>query len=133
MIPTIENSLSETLEISDMPSKQYKVNYTDRIYGFNDNLEAMKQTCYKILLTERYKYVIYDWNYGIELDDLFGESMTYVIPEVQRRIIEALAQDNRIESVDNFSFDTSKRHELAVEFTVHTIYGDFDMEKSINV
>lgn len=35
-----------------------------------DGMEAVKQAVYKILQTERYKYVIYDWNYGVELEDL---------------------------------------------------------------
>ena len=131
MIPIIDESTD--VEFTEMPSENYKVDYKDRIYGHNDGLEAMKQTAYRILLTERYKYMIYDWDYGIELDDLFGQPMSYVIPEVTRRIKEALTQDDRIDSVDNFSYDTSKRHELAVTFTVHTKYGNFDMEKEIDV
>lgn len=131
MIPIIDESTD--VEFTEMPSKSYKVDYKDRIYGHNDGLEAMKQTAYRILLTERYKYMIYDWNYGIELDDLFGQPMSYVIPEITRRIEEALTQDDRVDSVDNFSYDTSKRHELAVTFTVHTKYGNFDMEKEIDV
>ena len=131
MIPIIDESTD--VEFTEMPSENYKVDYKDRIYGHSDGLEAMKQTAYRILLTERYKYMIYDWNYGIELDDLFGQPMSYVIPEVTRRIKEALTQDDRIDSVDNFSYDTSKRHELAVTFTVHTKYGNFDMEKKIDV
>ena len=131
MIPIIDESTD--VEFTEMPSENYKVDYKDRIYGHSDGLEAMKQTAYRILLTERYKYMIYDWNYGIELDDLFGQPMSYVIPEVTRRIKEALTQDDRIDSVDNFSYDTSKRHELAVTFTVHTKYGNFDMEKEIDV
>ena len=131
MIPIIDESTD--VEFTEMPSENYKVDYKDRSYGHNDGLEAMKQTAYRILLTERYKYMIYDWNYGIELDDLFGQPMSYVIPEVTRRIKEALTQDDRIDSVDNFSYDTSKRHELAVTFTVHTKYGNFDMEKEIDV
>lgn len=100
MIPIIDESTD--VEFTEMPSENYKVDYKDRIYGHNDGLEAMKQTAYRILLTERYKYMIYDWNYGIELDDLFGQPMSYVIPEVTRRIKEALTQDDRIDSVDNY-------------------------------
>lgn len=133
MIPSIEDVLNEKLEDIEIPSKNYKVDYVDKIYGHNDELEAMKQTAYRILLTERYKYMIYDWDYGIELDDLFGEPMSYAIPEVKRRIIEALTQDDRIDSVDSFKFDTSKKHDLVVEFVVHTKYGDFEMEKEIDV
>ena len=41
-----------------------------------------------------------------------------------RRITEALKQDDRIESVDSFEFDYSEKGILHVTFCVHTIYGD---------
>lgn len=133
MIPTSETTLSESVSFTTLPSLNHKMDMIDRIYGKTDELEAMKQVCYKILMTERYQYIIYSWNYGIELEDLFGEPMTYVIPIVQKRIVDALTADDRVESVTDFKFDTSKRHDLVVEFTVHTVFGNFDMEKVLNV
>ena len=47
---------------------------------------------------------MYSWDYGVELADLFGEPVSYVCPELERRITEALLQDGRIEGVDGFSF-----------------------------
>ena len=102
------------------------------ISGFCDELEAMRQVIYKILNTERYQYIIYSWGYGIELVDLYGEPLTYVCPELQRRITEALVQDDRIESVDNFIFDTSEKKIVKVTFTVHTIFGSVEGEKVVN-
>lgn len=133
MIPTNETTLNESISFTTLPSLNYKMDMVEHIRGKTDELEAMKQVCYKILMTERYQYLIYSWNYGIELEDLFGEPMTYVIPIVQKRIIDALTADDRVESVTDFKFNTDKRHDLAVEFTVHTIFGDFDMEKNLNV
>lgn len=133
MIPALESELNTKIETAEMPSKNYRVDYKERINGHCDELDAMKQTCYRILMTERYQYIIYDWNYGIELKDLFGQPISYVIPEITRRIQEALLADDRVESVDNFKYDTDKRHELAVTFTVHTKYGHFEMEKEIDV
>lgn len=104
-----------------------------KIRGTVDTIEAMKQVVYKILCTERYVYPIYSWNYGIELVDLFGESVTYACPEITRRIEEALLQDERINSVDQFEFDTSKKHEVVCTFSVHTIFGDFQMEKEVSI
>jgi phage baseplate assembly protein W len=84
----------------------------------------MRQVIFKILNTERYDYVIYSWNYGIELSDLFGKPVMYACPEIERRVKEALTQDDRIKSVDSFEFDTTKRGAVAVKFTAHTIFGD---------
>ena len=133
MIPSTNTILSTDLEVKTQPSKNYKM-YIEQnnISGLCDELEAMQQVIYKILNTERYQYIIYSWNYGIELLDLYGEPLTYVCPELQRRITEALIQDDRIESVDNFIFDTSEKRSVKVTFTVHTIFGNVESEKVVN-
>lgn len=133
MIPSTNTILSTDLEVETQPSKNYKMHLEQNIInGFCDELEAMKQVIYKILNTERYQHIIYSWNYGIELLDLYGEPVTYVCPELQRRITEALVQDDRIESVDNFEFDTSEKRTVKVTFTVHTIFGSVESEKVVN-
>ncbi len=127
--PTVDHV---DLESSSYISKSYKMNISkEMIRGFVDEKEAIKQTIGKILSTERYKYNIYSWNYGVELEELFGESESYVCLEVKRRIIEALEQDNRIESVENFEFDTSKRGVVAVSFEVVTVYGNVEYEMEV--
>lgn len=133
MIPSISAFLKQNFEITEQPTKNYKmILNTNRVCGCVDGQEAMKQVIYKILNTERYQYIIYSWNYGIELQDLFGEPVSYVCPELERRITEALTQDDRIASVDSFTFDTSKRKIIAVSFIVHTIFGDIKAEKEVN-
>ena len=132
MIPSTNTILSTDLEVQTQPSKNYKMYLEQNIInGFCDELEAMQQVIYKILNTERYQHIIYSWNYGIELIDLYGEPTTYVCPELQRRITEALVQDDRIESVDNFEFDTSEKRTVKVTFTVHTIFGNVESEKVV--
>lgn len=119
--------------IQEDATETYKLNIEkDRVIGYTDELEAMKQAIYKIINTERYDYLIYSWNYGIELNDLFGEPIPYVYSEIKRRIIEALTHDTRIESVDAFSFEQIKRGEVFVKFTAHTIYGDVTEGRKVN-
>lgn len=133
MIPKTNTILSTDLKLKTQPSKNYKLHIDyNVINGFCDGLEAMKQVVYKILNTERYQYIIYSWNYGVELRDLYGEPFTYVCPEIQRRITEALVQDDRIDSVDSFEFDLTEKGTVKVTFTVHTIFGDFEAEKAVN-
>ena len=93
----------------------------------------MKQAIYKILNTERYDYIIYSWNYGIQLSDLYGEPVTYVCPELERRIIDALSVDDRILSCEGFDFDVSQKDIVVVTFKANTIYGDIDVEKVVNI
>ena len=63
------------------------------------------------------------------LDDEYGMTMT---AELERRISEALLQDDRIESVDSFEYDYSKKGVVLVTFQVHTLFGTFDEEKVVN-
>lgn len=133
MIPSVSGFLEQDFEIETQPTNTYKMELeSNLIRGYTDGQEAMKQAIFKILSTERYQYVMYSWNYGIELIDLYGEPVSYVCPELERRITEALTWDERIESVDNFEFDTSKKGEVLVTFTAHTIFGDVAAEKVVN-
>lgn len=124
MIPSVTGFLEQDFEIETQPTNTYKMELeSNLIRGYTDGQEAMKQAIFKILSTERYQYVMYSWNYGIELIDLYGEPVSYVCPELERRITEALTWDERIESVDNFEFDTSKR----VKFWLHSPHIQFSV------
>lgn len=135
MIPKIENiNIGEEIEIVEEPTKTYKVEFDkNEIKGYTDGIYAMEQAIYKILRTERYKYVIYDWNYGIELADLFGKPRSYVYSELKRRIKEALFDDDRITEVDNFIFEAPKRDIVAVKFTTHTTFGEIDIDNKFSL
>lgn len=134
MIPSVNDILTEDLEVETLPSKNYMMHIErNRISGYCDKAEAVKQAIYKILNTERYDYIIYSWNYGIELVDLYGEPVTYVCPELERRIIDALMVDDRINSCENFEFDISQKGVVIVTFKANTIYGDIDIEKVVNI
>lgn len=133
MMPSTTAFLEQDFEITEQPTHTYKMNLeSNLIRGYTDGQEAMKQAIYKILNTERYQYVMYSWNYGIELLDLYGEPVSYVCPELERRITEALTWDDRIQSVDNFEFNISKKGEILVTFTAHTVFGDVVAEKVVN-
>lgn len=133
MIPSTTAFLEQDFEITEQPTHTYKMNLeSNLIRGYTDGQEAMKQAIYKILNTERHQYVMYSWNYGIELLDLYGEPVSYVCPELERRITEALTWDDRIQSVDNFEFNISKKGEILVTFTAHTVFGDVVAEKVVN-
>ena len=132
MIPSVSNLMIESLEVETQPSKNYKMHIQDNIIsGTCDGLEAMKQVIYKILNTERYRYPIYSWNYGVELSDLIGEPVSYVCAEAERRITEALTQDDRIDEVSDFNFDINNKHEVVCTFVVHTIFGDVESQKGV--
>ncbi len=134
MIPSTNTILSTDIEIKQQASLNYKMQMVkDIILGKCDKLEAMKQVVFKILNTERYQYVIYSWNYGIELLDLFGMPVDYVCAELIDRITEALVQDDRINSVSDFDFTFPNKGEILATFTVHTIFGDIEAERQVTI
>lgn len=134
MIPSTNNILTTDLEISTQPSLTHKMDLDGKyINGTCNDLESVKQSIYKILNTERYQHIIYSWDYGVEFADLIGQPISYVCSEIQRRITEALVQDDRIESVSDFEFNTSNKKEVVCTFVVHTIFGDVSEERMVNV
>lgn len=132
-------------------SNTYKLNYDKNdLKGFVDNLEAVKQAIYLILNIERYEYLIYDWDYGFQISDLIGSEINSILPEIQNRITDALIQDTRINSVDDFSFDIkglrkevlkekapvltgAKKNKVIVYFTVNTIFGATSETVNLNI
>ena len=117
------------------PSKTYVMHIDgERITGtMTDDIEAVNQAIYKILNTERYQYPIYSWNYGDELADLFGKPIAYVLPEIPRRIKEALVADDRIIDATAFELSHDKRGNVLAKFKVITIFGNFDAGKEVRI
>lgn len=124
IIDTIEN-----VETTTQPSKTYRIK-NGKVVGFCDGKEALEQTIYFILSTERYKYLIYSKSYGSELENIPNIDKDILESEIKRRINEALIQDDRIENTDNYIFNYDK-DSVVVKFTVFSIYGDIEIEKEV--
>ena len=135
MIPqnNLDEELTADFEEVVQPSRTYKLDLErKRIVGYCDGREAIEQAIYKALSTERYDHLIYTWNYGAEIAKLFGQPIPYVYSELKRLITEALTHDDRIESVDAFSFSHVK-NKVHVQFIAHTIAGEIEITKEVVV
>ncbi|MDO4301263.1 MAG: DUF2634 domain-containing protein [Clostridia bacterium] len=133
MLPDSSNyEILSNYDTTEQPSMTYKLDRENKriVAVFEDYKEIIRQAVYLALLTERYDYAMYSWNYGVELSDLFGRERQYVIPILVGRIKEALLQDDRILNVINFNFDI-KRSVYNVSFTVITKYSDVDVKDVI--
>lgn len=132
MIPSL-TLLTDELTEPTYYGRTYKVNIDyNRIDGYTDDLDAVIQAIYLILNTERYKFIIYSWDYGIELVDLYGKPMPYVMSELPRRVTEALLVDNRISDVTDFDF-TIEGHKLHMTANAKTELGNipFNLEVAV--
>lgn len=89
-----------------------------------DEYTAWVQWCVKTVLTERFAYLAYSWNYGVEVEQAIKQpDRALVEMEIERTITEALMADPRTELVRDFSF---KWHadELYVSFTIVPVIGE---------
>lgn len=134
MIPSKGEFLNQELDIRIQPSLTYRMELEgNSVRGKVDGIEAVRQAIFKILNTERYQYIIYPWWYGIETIDLYGEPVTWVCPELERRITEALSVDERIICVTDFKHDLEGKGVVHTTFTAHTIYGDIRGVKEVKI
>lgn len=123
------NNITNVEEIS-FSNRTYKVK-DNKVVGFCDGIEALKQTIYFILNIERYDYLIYSSNYGTELKGTMGADRDIGESEIKRKIAEALTQDDRIETIDKFEFKYEKDSVL-IKFTVFSMYGDLEIKKIVS-
>jgi len=128
-----QNSIDVELTSEEIveTSRTYKIT-GNRIQGYTDDLDALKQAIYKVLNTERYEYPIYSFNYGIELENLLGKDPVYVQIELKRRIRECLLRDDRITEVDNFKFEVNG-DEIKCTFDVHSIFGNLTASREVTI
>lgn len=129
----LANTVTTDLALSDEieQTQTYSVS-EDRIQGFTDGLNALRQAIYHMLNTEQFEYPVYTLDYGLQTDDLFGKDREYVKSELQRRIRECLLTDDRITGVDNFVF-SADGDKMLCTFDVENIYKTMSMSKEVTV
>ncbi|SDJ92888.1 DUF2634 domain-containing protein [Paenibacillus naphthalenovorans] len=112
--------LGKVEEEERQTSRTYRLDLeNNRITGMIDGLDAVRQTVFMIMSTERFAYFIYSENYGMERRSVGGFSL-----ELQRWISEALLQDDRITGIEDFE-TTIRGDQADVSFTVVSIFGRF--------
>lgn len=97
-----------------------------RIRQQTDGLTAIAQAAYCALQTPRYQHLIYSRQYGSELQSLLGRDPAIVFSEAKRMIKDALSNDTRILSVDDFQMEGQ-----VIRFTVETRYGSRRIETGV--
>lgn len=133
-IPTLPQNvgINASLEYTELPTTTFIIDWSSRqIAGIGTGLDAMRQAVEIILANERFRWQIYDSNFGVELEELIGDDLDYIKAEIPRRIEEAFSVDSRILSVDNYVFTERSPGVLSVSFDVQTVYGAIQEEVSI--
>ena len=133
MIPQVQDDIRQDFTFEALPSKTFKLNHNNlTVTGTIDQIQAVEQAVFLILNVERYQWLILSWNYGVELHNLIGKDPEYCLPEIERRVREALLQDDRITAVQDFQFEINKKQVLTT-FTVVSIFGEINVEKVVEI
>lgn len=128
MIPAGGSLRAAQVQAVQQPSRTWNLDFErGRVNGTIDGLDAVRQAVFKILQTERFRYLIYSFNYGHELNGMVGVSPLFVQSEAARIIREALMTDDRIRAVEGVSVEING-DSMLIQFTVVSIFGNFQAE-----
>ena len=90
-------------------------------------LDSLCQAIRVMLEVPRYRYPIYSWQYGSELDTLIGSGFSDVQQKAPTMIRDALLRDDRIDEVDSFTVSRTQQRDAAdITFTVHSRLGNIE-------
>ena len=100
--------------------------HTNRINRIATEYEELAQTIQRALMTDRFYYTIYTWQYGSELKDLVGsKNLSYMKGAIKKDIKDALKFENRVIGVDDVQIklddDSSYKINVAISTTLGTI------------
>lgn len=117
-----------------------RVQETPREYGIDfatgqltgkvvEGLEAIKVWIWNCLHTERYRYAIYSWQYGVEYEQYIGETITdeYLQSDCLVETEEALMVNPYITGLDDFHAEL-EGSVLRIRFTAETTIGEMEVE-----
>ena len=113
------------------PSKTYRLK-DGRLEGMIDGLEAARQAAELMLSTERFKHEIFSDDYGVEFLELIGQRRDLIEADLERRIEEALAEDDRMTGISDFSLAFAGDC-VHAGFVLETVFGTIQMERSIMI
>ena len=121
-------------EAEEQPSLTYRLDIENgRIVGKVDQLEAVNQAIRKAILTPRFKCLIYDNQYGSEVEEAIitkDASPDYIEAVMEGFIKDALRPDTRILSIHDFQFKFAEDGAY-ISFRADTIFGETEIKEMI--
>ena len=126
--------IGEVQDAEELPSKTYKLDLDrGRIAGYVDEQEAVRQAIRKAIITPRFKCLIYDHQYGSEVEDAVtvnDATREYTEAAVPGFVRDALRPDTRVLDVYDFGFEFEE-DKAYIHFVADTIFGKVSIEEVI--
>ncbi len=146
--------VSTVQEAAELPSRTYCLDLDKgRILGMVDGQEAVRQAIHKAIITPRWKCLIYNNQYGSEIEATVIQSKGRATSEYIKAVVpgfvrDALRPDSRITLVSNFVFAFTPEEKeqifpdlfeavgdegdsVFISFDADTIYGTVQIEEVI--
>jgi hypothetical protein len=121
-----ETAVEETVKIP----REYGIDFaTGELTGkIVEGNEAIKVWMWNTIHTPRYRYNIFSWDYGDEIEDLIGQgySQEYIEIEAKRMVEDCLLLNENITGIDDFEV-SQENDKLSVSFIASTLFGEVDM------
>ena len=117
--------------LTSRPSKTWIIDRSAMQVGYMDEgLEAVRQAVEIALNVDRFRWQIYNTNFGNELNDLIGDDADYIMSEFPRMVDDALSVDDRVIDTADYVFNIDG-DSMTVSFTVNTVFGAFAEEVAL--
>lgn len=116
--------------------KEYGIDFnTGQLTGrIVEGIEAIKVWVWLCLRTQRFRYPIYSWSYGTDMEQYIGQGLTieYLETDLKDEIEEALRVNEYITGIENYScIQTGSK--VQIQFTVQTTLGSLKETYSLEV
>lgn len=119
------------IQLTSRPSRTWIIDRNTMQVGYMDEgLEAVRQAVEIALNVDRFRWQIYNTNFGNELNDLIGDDADYIMSEFPRMVDDALSVDDRVIDTADYVFNIDG-DSMAVSFTVNTVFGAFAEEVAL--
>lgn len=111
------------IQLTSRPSRTWIIDrQTMQVAYMDEGLESVRQAVEIALNVERFRWQIYNANFGNELNDLIGDDADYIKSEFQRMVDDALSVDDRVIDTSDYTFSVDG-DSITITFTVNTVFG----------
>lgn len=123
MIPEIQNITFPRQ--TAQPSNTYKIDTVNgRLSTKITGKDSIRQAIDKILITERYAFLIYDWNYGVGLDKYIGKDFAYIQADIKNNVEKSIKYDDRVLAINSVDIFKLGIDSMYIRYNVSTTDGE---------
>lgn len=126
-------SRAQTVNVLTVP-KEYGIDFkTGQLTGeIVEGIEAIKVWIWNCLHTQRFRYPLYSWNYGADLEQYIGRTVTeeFLNADCEDEIREALQVNPYITGIEDFQATFENGH-LSLSFTAVTKFGNTEVDYDV--